>query len=49
VLSDAFKKYREDEHFHARWSVDDVVADKIHEALRKLYASLKDEDLIPEN
>jgi len=48
VLSDAFKKYREDEHFHARWSVDDEVADKSHDALRKLYASLKDEDLIPE-
>jgi hypothetical protein len=48
VLSDAFKKYREDDHFHARWSVDDGVADKVHDALRKLYASLKDEDLIPE-
>jgi hypothetical protein len=48
VLSDTFKKYREDEHFHARWSVDDAMADKIHENLRKLYASLKDEDLIPE-
>lgn len=48
ALSDSFKKYREDEHFHARWSVDDAVADKIHETLRKLYASLKDEDLIPE-
>jgi hypothetical protein len=48
VLSDAFKKYREDDHFHTRWSVDDAMADKIHESLRKLYASLKDEDLIPE-
>jgi hypothetical protein len=48
TLSDAFKKYREDEHFETRWSVDDAFADKIHEALRKLYASLKDEDLIPE-
>jgi Sigma-70, region 4/HB1, ASXL, restriction endonuclease HTH domain len=48
VLSDAFKKHREDEHFHARWSVDDAMTDKVHEALRKLYASLKDEDLIPE-
>jgi len=48
TLSDAFKKYREDDHFHTRWSIDDAVADKIHEALRKLYASLKDEDLIPE-
>jgi hypothetical protein len=48
VLGDAFKKHREDEHFHARWSVDDAMTDKVHDALRKLYASLKDEDLIPE-
>ena len=48
VLSDAFKKHREDEHFHTRWSVNDGMVEKVHEALRKLYASLKDEDLIPE-
>jgi len=48
TLSDAFKKHREDEHFHTRYSVDDAMADKVHDALRKLYASLKDEDLIPE-
>lgn len=47
-LGDAFKKHREDEHFHTRWSVDDVITEKIHDALRKLYASLKDEDLVPE-
>jgi hypothetical protein len=47
-LGDSFKKHREDEHFHARWSVDDEMTEKIHETLRKLYASLKDEDLIPE-
>jgi len=48
VLSDVFKKHHEDEHFHTRWSVDDAMTDKIHDALKKLYASLKDEDLIPE-
>ncbi len=48
MLSDSFKKHREDDHFHTRWSVDDAMTDKVHEALRKLYASLKDEDLIPE-
>lgn len=48
VLSDLFKKYREDEHFHVRWSVDDEVTDKVHESLKKLYLSLKDEDLVPE-
>jgi hypothetical protein len=48
VLGDVFKKHREDENFHTRWSVDDTMADKVHDALRKLYANLKDEDLIPE-
>jgi len=48
VLGDAFKKHREDEHFHTRWSVDDAMADKVHDSLKKLYATLKDEDLIPE-
>ena len=48
VLSDAFKKHREDEHFYTRWSVDDAMTDKVHDSLRKLYASLKDEDLVSE-
>ena len=48
VLGEAFKKHHEDEHFHTRWSVDDATSDKVHEALRKLYATLKDEDLVPE-
>ncbi len=48
VLSDAFKKHREDDHFHARWSIDDEMTEKVHEALRKLYASLSDEDLVGE-
>jgi hypothetical protein len=48
VLGDAFKKHKEDEHFHTRWSVDDEMADLVHDSLRKLYTNLKDEDLIPE-
>jgi hypothetical protein len=48
VLGDSFKKHREDDHFHTRWSVDDAMTDKVHDALRKLYSSLNDEDLIPE-
>ena len=48
TLGDSFKKHREDNHFHTRFSVDDEMAERVHEALRKLYASLNDEDLIPE-
>lgn len=48
TLGDFFKRHREDSHFHARWSVDDEMAEKVHDALRKLYSSLNDEDLIPE-
>jgi len=47
-LGDAFKKHREDNHFHTRWSVDDDMAAKVHDSLKRLYASLSDEDLIPE-
>ncbi|MEO7597126.1 MAG: sigma factor-like helix-turn-helix DNA-binding protein [Candidatus Paceibacterota bacterium] len=49
VLSDAFKKHREDDNFHARWSVDDEVRDMVHDSLKKLYTSLNDEDLVPES
>lgn len=48
VLSDFFKNHKEDDHFHSRWSVDDETTEKVHEALRKLYENLKDEDLVPE-
>ena len=48
VLGDAFKKHREDEHFHTRWSVDDEMATKVHDSLKKLYSNLKNEDLISE-
>jgi len=49
VLGDSFKKHREDDHFHVRWSVNDEMAGKVHESLRKLYSSLDDEDLVPES
>ncbi|MCX6752507.1 MAG: hypothetical protein NTZ87_03365 [Candidatus Nomurabacteria bacterium] len=48
TLGDAFKKHREDEHFHIRWSVDDGITEKVHDSLKKLYTSLNDEDLVPE-
>ncbi|MDO8660069.1 MAG: sigma factor-like helix-turn-helix DNA-binding protein [Candidatus Parcubacteria bacterium] len=48
TLGGAFKKHREDDHFHTRFSVDDEVVEKVHGSLKKLYTSLKDEDLVPE-
>jgi len=48
TLGDAFKKHREDDHFHTRYSVDDEMTEKIHDSLKKLYANLSDEDLVPE-
>lgn len=48
VLGDAFKKHREDDNFQTRWSVDDEMGSKVQDSLKKLYSSLKDEDLIPE-
>jgi hypothetical protein len=48
VLSDHFKKHKEDINFHTHWSVDDNVAVKVHDSLKQLYSSLSDEDLVPE-
>lgn len=48
VLGDSFKKHKEDDHFKTRWSVDDEIAERVHDSLKKLYSSLNDEDLVPE-
>ncbi len=44
-----FKKEREDEEFKHRWHVDPDLTKKIHDALRKLYKSLSNDDLVPES
>jgi hypothetical protein len=49
VVGESFKKLKEDEEFKHRWYVDEVLADKVHNALRKFYKSLSDNDLIPES
>lgn len=49
VLHDDFKEHKEDENFSTRWSVDDSIANEVHNSLKKLYSSLSDEDLIPES
>lgn len=49
VVGDPFKRAKEDEEFKHRWFVDEKLAAKVHEALRKLYQSLSDDDLLPES
>lgn len=48
VLGDFFKREKENEQFKHRWIVDDEVARRVHESLKKLYENLSDKDLIPE-
>ena len=49
VLGDFFTKHKEDDDFSHRWSVDKDITDNVHESLRKLYASLSDDQLIEES
>lgn len=48
VLGDQFKKLKEDEHFKARWTIDDDVAGVIHDALHTVYKNLSDKELLAE-
>jgi hypothetical protein len=48
VLGDAFIKEKESDEFHHRWHVDQDVADKVHNSLRRLYDSLDDDELVDE-
>jgi hypothetical protein len=49
VLGEFFEKHKEDEDFAHRWSVDKATSDHVHDSLRKLYASLADDQLIEES
>ncbi len=48
ILGDQFKREKEDDEFKHRWYVDHELSKRVHEALRKLYKALSDDDLLPE-
>ena len=48
VVGHPFKKIKEDEDFKHRWFIDEQLAEKIHGSLKKLYESLKDNELVTE-
>jgi len=49
VLGEAFQKEKEDSDFVHRWHVDSEVAEKVHNAIKRLYESLPDEELVSES
>lgn len=48
VLGEQFKKRKEDEDFKHRWHVNQDLALKVEESLRKLYKSISDTDILGE-
>ena len=49
VLGSTFKQKKEDLEFRRRWYIDEDHASAVHLALKKVYTSLSDEDLISES
>lgn len=49
VIGEQFNKTKEDDHFKHRWHVDEALAKKIEESLKKMYTGLSDDELIPES
>ncbi len=49
VLGDEFKKIKEDDHFHSRWTVSEELSESVHEALHSVYKNLDDKELLSEN
>jgi hypothetical protein len=48
VVGHPFNKIKEDDDFKHRWFIDSALSEKVHEALKRLYATLKNEDLLSE-
>ncbi len=48
VVGHPFIKNKEDEDFKHRWFIDKDLSEKVHGALRKLYTTLKSDDLLSE-
>ncbi len=48
VLGEEFTMMKEDEHFNARWTVDEQLSTVVHDALHSVYRNLSDKDLLSE-
>lgn len=48
VLGDEFTKLKEDAEFHHRWTVDQALAERVHQSLRRAAEGLAEDDLLSE-
>lgn len=48
VVGDNFKKHKEDKVFENRWSVNGELAEKVHDALKKLHQNIDEDELLSE-
>jgi len=48
VVGHPFTKIKEDEDFKHRWLIDNELSEKVHNALKKLYSTLKGDELLSE-
>lgn len=48
TLGEDFKRLKEDDDFHHRWSVDPVAEEAVHKALHALHKKLSEHDLVSE-
>lgn len=49
VVGEPFRKLKEDDDFRHRWHVNEELAKKVEESLKKLYGNLSNDDLLPES
>lgn len=48
VVGHPFTKVKEDDDFKHRWFIDNNLSEKVHGALKRLYGTLRDDDLLSE-
>jgi len=48
ILGDDFIRFKEDDEFHHRWTIDEKNADGVHQALKRLHQEIEEDKAIPE-
>jgi len=48
VLGSFFTRMKEDKFFHHRWVIDPVLAEKVHDSIKKLYDGLDEDAIVSE-